>query len=214
MQSATLLEGLANKSVTKKELLQKAQADPKLIPVLIEGTASPKASIRYGCGAVLMELSQKQTQQLYPYWDRFVGLLDSKYRILLWNAMAVIANLTKVDVDGRFEGIFDKYYSNLNSEYMVTVANLVGNSKTIALAKPHLIPKITAELLKVENLATTPHLTSECKLVIAEAAVESFDGFFDRVEDKGAVVAFVRRQLGSSRVSLVKQAQGFLSRCG
>ena len=46
--------------------------------------------------------------------------------------MAVIANLTKVDVDGRFEGIFEKYYSNLNSEYMVTVANTVGYSAKIA----------------------------------------------------------------------------------
>jgi hypothetical protein len=214
MQSTVLLEGLANKTLSKKELLQKAQANPNLIPGLIEGTASPKASILYGCGAVLMELSEKQPQQLYPYWDKFVELLDSKYRILLWNAMAVIANLTKVDIDGKFEGIFDKYYSNFNSEYMVTVANLVGNSKTIALSKPNLIPKITAELLKIENLALTPHLTSECKLVIAEAAVEAFDGFFDKVEDKGAVVAFVRRQLGSSRASLVRQAQGFLSRWG
>jgi IMP cyclohydrolase len=69
-------------------------------------------------------------------------------------------------------------------------------------------------MLKIESLATTPHLTEECKRVIAQKAIVSFDGFFDEVENKGAVVAFVRRQLGSSRVALDRQAQVFLSRWG
>jgi hypothetical protein len=214
MQPTVLLNGLVDKSLTKKELLKQAQTNPELIPVLLDGTNSSKASIRYSCGAVLMELSEKQPQTLYRYWDRFVVLLDSKHRILGWNAMAIIANLTRVDNENRFEGIFDKYYSSINSPYMVTVANLMVNSKTIALAKPHLVPKITSEMLKIESLATTPHLTEECKRVIAQKAIVSFDGFFDKVEDKGAVLAFVRRQLGSSRVALDRQAQVFLSRWG
>ena len=71
MQSTAILEGLANKTLTKKELLQKAQIDPSLIPVLIEGTSSAKASIRYGCGAVLMELSQKQPAEALPVLGPF-----------------------------------------------------------------------------------------------------------------------------------------------
>jgi hypothetical protein len=68
----------------------------------------------------------------------------------------------------------------------------------------------------VENLKTTPHLTEECRRVIAEKAVEAFDGFFDLVAvgDREVVVGFVGRQVGSSRVSLDRQAQAFLSRWG
>ncbi len=139
-------------------------------------------------------------------------LLDSKYRILTWNAMAVIANLTVVDVDRAFDAIFGKYYSFLNDEYMVTVANVVGNSAKIASAKPYLVQKITAELLKVEEISVTPHLTEECKRVIAEHAIKAFDVFFDKVEAKAKVISFVKRQLESPRASLRREAERFLEK--
>jgi len=126
--------------------------------------------------------------------------------------MAIIANLTKVDNDGKFEAVFDKYYSFINDEYMVTVANLVGNSGKIALAKPHLTEKITDELLKVEYISIIPHLTEECKRVIAEHAIKSFDMFFYQIEQKDKVIAFVERQLQSSRKTLRDEAEKFLKK--
>ena len=136
-----------------------------------------------------MDLSAEHPEKLYHYMDTFVGLLDSKYRILTWNAMAIIANLAKVDEEKKFDAAFDKYYGFLNDEYMVTVANVVGNSGKIALAKPYLVPKITEKLLTVEHIAVTPHLTEECKRVIAEHAIGAFDLFFDKVTQKGKVFA-------------------------
>ena len=161
-----------------------------------------------------MDLSAEYPERLYPYMDSFIGLLDSKYRILTWNALAIIANLTKVDKEQKFDAVFDKYYGFLNNEYMVTVANTVGNSGKIALAKPYLIPRITGELLKVENISVTPHLTEECKRVIAEGAVKTFDVFFDKLEEKEKkkVLAFVERQLDSSRRTLSAKAMGFLEK--
>ena len=66
--------------------------------------------------------------------------------------MAIVANLTKVDVDNKFDAIFDKYCAFIYDEHMVTVANVVGHSGKSALAKPHLIDKISDELLKVEKI--------------------------------------------------------------
>jgi len=126
--------------------------------------------------------------------------------------MAIIANLAKVDKEKKFDAVFDKYYGFLNDEYMVTVANVVGNSGKIALAKPYLIPRITEKLLTVENVAVTPHLTDECKRVIAEHAIGAFDLFFDKVTQKGEVFAFVERQLNSSRLTLRVQAESFLKK--
>ena len=212
MQSSLFLEGLANKTITKKELLQKAENDPALISALIEGTSSPKASIRYGCGAVLMELSESQPCKVYPYWNSIVALLDSKHRILTWNALAVIANLTKADNEGKFQQLFDRYYGFLGSEYMVTVANIVGNSARIAANKPSLANKILAELLKVDNLKTTPHLTEECKLVIAEKTIETFDTLIPLVKNKQAIIQFAQKHQNSPRASLQKLAQKFLNK--
>ena len=211
MQS-DLLQKLGNKELTKKQLYQQVEENFGLLPELVEGTSSSKASVRYGCGSVLMDLSAKYPQKLYPYMDDFVGLLDSKYRILTWNAMAIIANLTSVDADRKFDSVFDKYYGFVNNEYMVTVANVVGNSAKIANAKPYLAQKITAELLKVEDLALTPHLTGECKRVIAESAIRTFNAYFDLIADKKQVLAFARKHQNSSRATLKKEAQNFLKK--
>ena len=209
-----LLRKVADKTLTKEELRRKVEQDFGLLPVLLKGTSSPKATVRYGCAKVLMDLSEVYPEKLYGYWDAFVELLDSRYRILTWNALAVIANLAKVDEEQRFDVVFDKYYGFLDSEYMVTVANVVGNSGKIALAKPHLVSRITAELLKVEKVAVTPHLTEECKRVIAEKAVGTFDLFFDNMEEKEKrnVFSFVERQLDSSRSTLRAKATDFLKK--
>jgi len=209
-----LLKKVANKTLTKEELSQKVKQDFDLLSVLLKGIRSSKATVRYGCAKVLKDLSEEYPEKLYPYMDAFIELLDSKYRILTWNAMAIIANLAKVDTDQKFDAIFDEYYGFINNEYMVTVANVVGNSGKIALAKPHLLHKITAELLKVENISVTPHLTEECKRVIAESAIGTFDLFFDKIEEKEKkkVLSFVERQLDSSRKTLRTKAADFLKK--
>ncbi len=207
-----LLQKLGNKEGSKAELFKQVEADYGLVPVLLEGTLSPKATIRYGCGSVLMNLSQKHPDNLYPYMDNFIELLDSKHRILTWTAMAAIANLASVDVERKFDAAFDKYYSFLGSEYMVTVANVVVNSAKIASAKPYLAQKITAKLLKVQDLKLTPHLTEECKLVIAEKAIQTFDKIFEHIEDNEEVIFFAKKHQNSPRPALRKVAKRFLKK--
>ena len=207
-----LLGKLVDKSITKEELFKKVKQNFDLLPEIIDGVSSGKAAIRYGCGKVLMDLSEEYPDKLYPYMDFFIKLLSSKYRILTWQAMFIIANLTKVDKNKKFDSIFDKYYSFLNDEYMVTVANVVGHSGKIALAKPHLIPKITKELLKLENIKTTPHLTDECKKVIAEKAIQSIDMFFPQIENKDEVISFVKKHAASSRKTLKTKSEEFLNK--
>jgi hypothetical protein len=208
--ASELLQKLAAKSITKKELFQLVEQDLNLLPEVLNGVSSSKAAIRYGCARVLMDLSEKHPEKLYPHMDFFIDLLESNYRILMWNAMAIIANLAKVDKDKKFDAIFDKYYGVLNDAYMVTVANVVGNSAKIALAKPYLAQKITNELLKVENISTTTHLTEECKRVIAEHVIKSFAQFFDEIEQKERVISFVESHVDSPRKTLGKAAEDFL----
>jgi hypothetical protein len=209
-----LLNLIAEKTLNKEELHKKVEQDFSLIPILIEGVSSSKPTARYSCGKVLMDLSEKYPQKLYPYMDEFIKLLDSKYRILTWNAMFIIANLAQVDDKQKFDTIFDKYFSFLNNEYMVTVANVVVNSVKIALAKPYMMGKITKELLKVENISITPHLTEECRRVIIEKAIQSFNRLFGRLENesKFEVYDFVKRQLDSPRDTLRKEARTFVDK--
>jgi hypothetical protein len=209
-----LAQSLMDKTVTKEELLNRVKQNFGMIPLLLEGAGHPKAAVRYGCSKVLMDLSEEHPEKLYPHFSFFVNLLDSKHRILTWTALAIVANLTRVDADKKFDAVFGKYYSFLGNEYMVTVANVVGNSGKIALAKPYLIPEITEELLKVQDISTTPHLTEECKRVIAQHAIKTFDLFFDRIDQKEQVISFVEAHRGSPRKKLRTAAEKFLEKWG
>lgn len=209
-----LLDQIADRTLKKEELRKKVEKNFSLIPILIEGVSSTKATVRYSCGNVLMYLSEKHPKMLYPYMDDFIRLLDSKYRILTWNAIFITANLAQVDDKQKFDAIFDKYFGLLNNDYMVTVANVVGNAAKIALAKPHLVSKIAKELLKVEYISVTPHLTEECKRVIIEKTIQSFNQFFSKLtkESKVDVYDFVTKQLCSSRFAVRREAELFLER--
>ncbi len=205
-----LLHDLGDKSITKEQLLNMVTRDFDLLPEVLSGISSSKAAIRYGCAKVLVDLSLRFPEKLYPHMDFFIDLLNNKYRILTWSAMVIIGNLAKLDKNRKFDAAFDKYYRFLNDEYMVTVANVVGNSGKIGLAKPFLVQKITNELLRVENLRTTPHITEECKRVIIEKTIKSLDMFFERINAKGKVISFVKRQLNSPRATLKAEAENFL----
>ena len=207
-----MLEQLVDKSITKEELKEKVKNNFDLLPELISGMSADKAAIRYGCGKILMDLSEETPEKLYPYMDSLIEHLDSNYRIITWQAMAIIANLTRVDSENKFDKVFDKYYSFLDNEYMVTVANVVGHSGKIALAKPNLVNRITDKLLKVENIKTTPHLTDECKKVITEQAIISFRMFFNEIENKDEVISFVKKHLNSTRKTLKTKAEDFLNK--
>jgi len=113
------LKKLADKSITKEELFQKIKHNFNLLPEILKGLSSSKAKIRYGCAKVLMNLSKEYPKKLYPFMDSFISLLDSKHRILTWNAMAIIANLTKVDEDRKFDAIFEKYLNMIYENIVI-----------------------------------------------------------------------------------------------
>jgi len=207
-----VLNRTAGGHVTRGDLQKIVEADFGLVPLLIEGCLSPKGTVRYSCAAVLVELTAKYPNKLYPYFEKFVALLDSKYRIITWNALAAIANLTSVDVDCKFDALFDRYYSFLDSEYMVTVANTVSNTATVVVNKPYLADRLAFELLKVQNLRLTPHLTEECTRVIAQKAIRTFDTLMKYTQNKAILFAFAEKYQNSNRASLRKEAQGFLKK--
>jgi hypothetical protein len=60
--------------------------------------------------------------------------------------------------------------------------------------------------------AITPHLSEECKRVIAEKTIKSFNLFFNEVKQKDKVILFVKNHLNSPRKTLKKVAETFLNK--
>ena len=63
-----------------------------------------------------------------------VELLDNKNSFLKWGSILIIANLTPVDSEKRFDRIFKKYYAPIIGPAMVTAANIIGGSVKIVSA--------------------------------------------------------------------------------
>ncbi|MBY9013708.1 MAG: hypothetical protein KGD70_15155 [Candidatus Lokiarchaeota archaeon] len=74
-----VLKNLGEKKITKGKLHQMVEHNFELLPVLVKGMSSQKVSIRYGLGKVLIDLSEKYPEKVYPHIDSFIDLLDSKY---------------------------------------------------------------------------------------------------------------------------------------
>jgi hypothetical protein len=131
-------------------------------------------------------------------------------KILKWNAIDIVANLARVDKDRKFERIFKKYYDLLSDDVMITVAHVIDDSAKIARAKPQLTKKITDELLKMDKISLTPHLTQECKNILLGKTIVAFGDYFDQIENKVDVVSFVKRQLDNGRNATRVKAAEFI----
>jgi len=208
MARKTILERLACKEIKPDDLAAEVIADPKLLNDIFRGILSDKAGVRLGCAKIARIASEKDPKNVYKKMDFFIELLDSDNNIIKWNAMDVIGNLAMVDTQGRFERIFNKYYEMLNDESMITAGHVIDNSWKIALAKPHLAQKITSQLLSINKT----HHSRECRNILAGKAIVAFDNYFDEIEDKKAVISFVKRQRKNTRPAARKKAEKFLKK--
>jgi len=205
----SILEAVAKKKNKAEALAIRVIKNPSSLSELLEGIYSEKAGIKFKSAKILRIISEERPERLYPKWDFFEKLLDSENNIIKWNAMDVIANLTRVDSRNRFDKIFRKFYGMLYEGSLITAAHVVGNSWKIAKAKPSLSSRITSELLKVEKI---PLPTEECRNILKGHAILSFSEYFDQVKEKGKVKSFARRELKNSRNATRSKAEKFLKK--
>ena len=176
---------------------------------LLRGLDADNARIKYGCAKALRLVSEERPELLYPRFDFFVGLLDNENKILQWEAAFVLSQLARVDHDGKFAAIFDKYFSPIAGPVMITAANVIRGGARIAQAKPQLADRIAAEVVRV---AQARYQTRECRNVAIGHAILALGDFVDRLNAPGPALQFVRRQLRNPRPATRKKAEQFLKR--
>jgi hypothetical protein len=202
---------LGEKEAKVEVLAEEVMRNKELLRELLDGVSSPNPRVRFGSVKALRIVSKGDPEMLYSSWEFFVKLLDNENRILKWNALDIIADLTPVDAQGKFDRLFRKFYGYLYDGSLVTAAHVVDNSAKIALAKPELQDEIIRRLLKVEEISLP---TEECRNILIGKAVDAFESFCDKIKNKDEVVSFVRRQLNNSRNATRRKAEKFLSKVG
>jgi hypothetical protein len=194
-------------SETDADIAKKAIKDEQLLSKLLQNLLSKKDEIRYSSFNALLIISEEHPELLYPKWDFFIDLInsDNNYHKLI--AIRLIANLTRIDTENRFEKIFDEYYGILKSEKTMTAGHLTAVSGKIIKAKPELEAMITNKLLNIDKI----HRGKQ-KELIKGYAIEAFDEYYEESKDKKKIIEFVKGQLESKSPKTRKKAKEFLKK--
>lgn len=79
-------------------------------------------------------------------------MLHSSNNYHKYIAIYLLASLTKVDEDNKFESIFEDYYGILAGDKVMNASHVAGNSPKIAINKPELQPQIIDKLLNIDTI--------------------------------------------------------------
>jgi hypothetical protein len=200
---------LANKNVNVQSVANVALKDEEFLLEMIENLKSKKETVRYNSSKALNLISEENPDILYLHWDFFFSLLDGDNTYWKCSGIPIIANLTRVDHESKFEKMFEKYYSLLDDKKsFIPAAYLARSSGTIARSKPNLRAKITEKLLRIDK---THHDPQRRDLVKADI-IEAFDAYFEEAEDKREIVEFVKEQLKCDSPKTRKIAAKFLQK--
>ena len=203
-----MIPEMNDKDVDIESVTQKILADEVLLSEILEGLVSKHETFRYNCHKVLMQLTEKNGELLYHYWDYLVELLDSQNSYRKMSAIHLISNLVKVDTEDRFEQIFDKYYSLLDDKSVIVAIYAAACSGRIVKAKPQLESQITSKLLNIDNT----HHNEGRMMLVKTGAIQAFDEYFAFSTDKERILDFARASQYGSSPKTIKLAQDFLEK--
>lgn len=199
---------LDRKNIDVEALAKDALNDEVLFHELLRGVRSKDDTIRQNSFKCLQIIAEENPHSLYPQWDYFQEMLSSQNNYHKYIAIYILASLTSVDVDNRFEGIFDEYYGILAGDKAMTASHVALNSSIIIRNKPELESRIVDILMSIDDI----HQGKQKELIKAYA-IESLMKIYPDVSDPQKIEEFVRTQLDSKSPKTRNMAQCFLDRC-
>ncbi len=199
---------LDRKNIDVEALAKDALNDEVLFHELLRGVRSKDDTIRQNSFKSLQIIAEENPHSLYPQWDYFQEMLSSQNNYHKFIAIYMLAILTSVDADNRFEGIFDEYYGILAGDKAMTASHVALNSSIIIRNKPELESRIVDILMSIDDI----HQGKQKELIKAYA-IESLMKIYPDVSDPQKIEEFVRTQLDSKSPKTRNMAQCFLDRC-
>lgn len=209
MKINQVFQQLAEKTLMAEQLAHKAIAQPAFLPMLVDGLDQSRADVKYGCGKALRIVVDEEPELLYSYFDVFASMLDSRNKIIRWEAIYLIAGLAPVDGDDKISEIWPAYFRSVEGPEMITAANVVNGAARIALARRDLVEDVIREILRVYK---GKYETEECYRVVAGAALKAFEKLYKLAPDKEPLIRFAELHARSSRIPTRNAARRLLEK--
>lgn len=139
-------------------------------------------------------------------------MIDSPNNFIKWGGIMLVANLAAADDGGRFDAIYDRYFSLVESEAMITSANAAGNAWKIVRKHPRYDKDVTGRLLHVRDQVYIHkgEPSPECRNIVIGDVIECFGKYFDISSEKEKMLAFAAKETENPRKSTAKKAREFL----
>jgi len=132
MELAHLIKDISSADIDVKKFTSIVIEDaPTREAVVMLVLTHPHIMVYYHCYYILDQATLIRPELFYTYWDDFVPLLDHKNSYHRDIGMTLLANLTRVDEQCKFEFIFDPYFAHLHDAKFMTAVNCVQNSQKI-----------------------------------------------------------------------------------
>jgi len=195
MNTDALIEAISVKDVNVDKFAQLAVSDERIRDeIVIQMVAHPNIMVYYHCYYVVDKASRQRPDLFYPYWPEIAALLKHPNSYHRDFALTIIANLTQVDQDDLFTGIYDDYFAHINDDKFMTGQCCVQNSVKILRHRPALREQIVALLLDIDHQCT---YTEKQKAVLRADILDVFDDVYEQVRDKTGVNAFIQKSISS-----------------
>jgi hypothetical protein len=183
-----------------------AISDRNFLKELMDGLTSEKETYRYNCYKVIHTMSEEAPLKLYSEWEFFHEFLGSKNAYHQMMGVQILANLTVVDSEEKFDEIVEEYFNLLDGRSLITARYVAAGAGTIAQVKPGLQDTITRWLLKTEKSHHKNH-----ELIVCDA-IESLDAYYPEIKNQQRIITFVKRHLNSDSPKTAKRAKEFLEK--
>ncbi|MDO9045775.1 MAG: hypothetical protein Q7U35_10805 [Methanobacteriaceae archaeon] len=119
----------------------------------------------------------------------------------------LLANLTQVDAENKFSLIFDEYFSHISDEKFMTSRQCIQNTGKILGNNTELRGNIINILLDIDARCDFPE---KQKALLKSDVIELLDEFYEQINDKEMINAFVKPELDSISPKTRKKAKNFI----
>jgi hypothetical protein len=165
---------------------------------------NPDIMVYYHCFYVVTRASQDRPDLFYPYWEALVPLLKHKNSYHRDIALTILANLTAIDDEDRFTGVFADYFEHIKDPKFMTARCCIQNSLKIIRYKPKQSDRIIEFLLDIDQRC---HYPEKQKALLKCDVLEVLSEVYQDVADKPEIAAFIKAQVVSLSPKTKKKAK-------
>ena len=199
---------LDKRDVDTKKLAHESRDNQDLFDELLRGIRSGEKTVRNNSFNTLMILNEKNAEYLYPKWDYLHEMLINNNTNEQYIAIYLLASLTSVDTENKFETIFDEYFGILQGDKTMLASHVILNSAKIIANKPGLRSEIIDKLLNTDKI-----FKGRQKDLIKVYAIETLRKINAEAEEKIQIENFIKSQLNSSSSRTRSAARCYIDRC-